>query len=207
MAALFIKVLKKDLFARKKRETTTGKAAFGAVVLSAQKERGATMVETAFGLSLFLFLTLCLFSILWSSYHYVVAQFLATEAVRELQVLSETEAGGVVGAVGRVNRANAIINAIECRNFNPARLNRLCSRNYAMNLGATSVVRVRSFNGTTWANDAGRNGDFVEVRIPVAATVHRIVTGAAINLGGGLQYNQNFAMEGRAIGRNEGVQR
>ena len=194
-------------------------------------ERGATMVETAFGISLFLFLILCLFSILWTAYHYVVAQFLATEATRELQVLKGTPA----------NRATCIINAISrttTGTFNGTgcsaeviansdtlkALSRLRAQNYAMNLnrGGTCAnggcIRIEYWwNGHGWiggsgtAANAGCNGEFVKVTIDVDSMVHRIVNsagggGGVINLGGQLRYDQNvIRIKGSAIGRNEGV--
>ena len=188
MTALFIKVLKKNSSIRHSAKCN------GGLVRRSFSEGGATMIESAFGMALFLFLILCLFSILWTSYQYVVAQFLATEAVRELQVLPGDSAG----------RATAIRNALTCGAGVDARLRRLCSQNYALRLNLADV-QVDLWNGGGWVPGAGGNGDFVRVTINVTPLAHRIVSGNTISLGGGLQYNQNFAMRGEAIGRNEAV--
>ncbi|MDR2337558.1 MAG: hypothetical protein LBE20_02785 [Deltaproteobacteria bacterium] len=166
----------------------------------AHSERGATMLETALGLGFFLFLIFCLFSILWTAYQFVVAQYLATEAVRRLVVLTNTNADG--------NRALNIINSLTCSSANP-----LCGQNYLMSL-ARRDIRIESYDSqnNSWSGDngnftdAGNGGDFVRVTITVnAGALSLVMRNNSINMGNGLNYNQNFSFSGMAIGRNEPI--
>ena len=199
MATSFIKVLKRDM--------------------SSHSERGATMVETSFGIALFLFLILCLFSILWASYHLVVAQFLATEAVRELVVLRGSPADRVT-CIRNVMSSSAVVTTSNlpalCPNITSPDtiLAKLRARNYALPL-ASGDITIRYFDRKTrvwWNGSAGTGGDFAEVKVSVNSGLINLVPGIingvnnVINLGKGLQYNQGVVdFSGSAIGRNEPI--
>ena len=166
------------------------------------------MLEAMIGLPLFLFLILCMFSILWASYQMVVAQYLATEAVRELVVLREAETGGA-------GRGGCIVRALTGQGVGgcPSRLERLNAKNYAVNLNADSIgitvigdealSDVYKLKVIKKVVNTGHSGDFVLVWIQIDSILYRIISGDIINLGGDLQYNQNFGLTASAVGRNE----
>ena len=169
------------------------------------------MLEALIGIPLFLFLILCMFSILWASYQMVVAQYLATEAVRELVVLREAETGGL-------GRGECIIRALVgepgLTSSCPERLKRLNAKNYAVKLNNSSIGItvigddvltdvIRVIEPSKRILNAGNAGDFVLVWINIESILYRIVGGNKISVGADLEYDQDFGLKASAVGRNE----